>query len=345
MFLSKSPHGVYYLYYKKPDGKAAKVSTRTKKKSEAKLFLESFSIPEKIPAPQKVSLRLSDIKPSVMQYARSNFSKSNIDKYDLTFRNMERIIGNKFIDDITVLDIENYKSERIKEVKKISCNIEIKVIKAIFNLCVKFELINNNRLSKISKFKIEEKEILAFSDNEISIIFNSIMDENLKRIVEFALLTGCRISEILSIRFKDIDLENCELNITNREDFRTKSKKNRIIPISESLQLLIDSILKKDKNVINFYNQEEYIFTFNGRKFDRSTVTRKFKKVLREAGLPEKYHFHCLRHTFITTLIKRGISINYVKELAGHADINTTMNYVHITTNDLRNAVNKIRII
>jgi site-specific recombinase XerD len=69
-----------------------------------------------------------------------------------------------------------------------------------------------------------------------------------------------------------------------------------------------------------------------------------FKKYLRILGIHEKYHFHCLRHTFITNLIKKGVNINFVKEIAGHTDIETTMNYIHIVTEDLRKAVNLITL-
>ncbi len=71
---------------------------------------------------------------------------------------------------------------------------------------------------------------------------------------------------------------------------------------------------------------------------------KKFKKYLRQARLPEKYHFHCLRHTFITNLIKNGVNINYAKQLAGHSDLNTTMGYIHIETEDLREAVNLVKV-
>ena len=91
MFLSKSPHGIYYLYYKKPNGKVNKVSTRTKKKSEALLFLSKFSEPDNQPEPSKAPLKLSDIKPSILQYARSNYAKSTVSKYEQTFRNLVRI--------------------------------------------------------------------------------------------------------------------------------------------------------------------------------------------------------------------------------------------------------------
>ncbi|MBK8552806.1 MAG: tyrosine-type recombinase/integrase [Ignavibacteria bacterium] len=48
---------------------------------------------------------------------------------------------------------------------------------------------------------------------------------------------------------------------------------------------------------------------------------------------------------FITSLIKSGVNKNFVKEIAGHSEIQTTMNYIHIVTNDLREAVNKIKIV
>ena len=60
-------------------------------------------------------------------------------------------------------------------------------------------------------------------------------------------------------------------------------------------------------------------------------------------GFPEKYHFHCLRHTFITLLARKGVNIYDLKQLAGHSDIKTTELYMHNVTDDLRNAVNMLK--
>ncbi|MBK8552808.1 MAG: tyrosine-type recombinase/integrase [Ignavibacteria bacterium] len=97
-------------------------------------------------------------------------------------------------------------------------------------------------------------------------------------------------------------------------------------------------------NIISLCDPESYLFSRKGFKFNKDTISKKFKEVLRAVNFPEKFHFHCLRHTFITSLIKSGVNINYVKEIAGHSEIQTTMNYIHIITNDLREAVNKINI-
>ena len=83
-----------------------------------------------------------------------------------------------------------------------------------------------------------------------------------------------------------------------------------------------------------------YLFVnSNNCRYDKNFITKKFKCYLRLAGLPEKFHFHCLRHTAITNLIKAGVNINYVRQIAGHSDLKTTENYIHIGIEDLKNAV------
>ena len=66
--------------------------------------------------------------------------------------------------------------------------------------------------------------------------------------------------------------------------------------------------------------------------------------LLRLDGLRESLHFHCIRHTFLTQLARKVISIYHIKQIAGHSDIKTTEIYLHTVTDDLRNAVNKVNI-
>ena len=169
----------------------------------------------------------------------------------------------------------------------------------------------------------------------------------MKNLIIFALLTGCRLNEICNVQWKDINFQESILNISNKDNFKTKSGKQRKIPISdELLKLLYEMIEQKpNENVLSLYNPDNYIFSIRyGARLNIEYVSKAFKKILRRCNFPERYHFHCLRHTFITNLIKSGVNINYVKEIAGHSGIQTTMNYIHIVTNDLRDAVNKISI-
>ena len=350
MFIFKNPNGYYYLYYNCDlTFKRRKISCKTKSKSEALKFLSNFtnnSEEIKKNKPKQV-FYLQDLKEEILNYVSVNLRKSTIQIYRRVLNDLIRILKDKPIKLITIIDIENYKSKRLSEVKNTTVNIDLKTMRAIFNIAIKWEWINKNPMNAVKLLLITQKEKLAFTETELKFIINNISEVKLLNIVLFACYTGCRLNEILNVQWKDINIEEKTLTIRNKENFKTKTGKIRQIPISEKFFELLNSILdqKPDDKILSFYNPENYVFlnTIN-RKFIPSFVSMKFKKVLRKLNFPEKFHFHCLRHTFITNLIKSGVNINYVKEIAGHSEIKTTMNYIHIVTEDLRSAVNKIHL-
>ena len=212
---------------------------------------------------------------------------------------------------------------------------------------MKWKVLSHNPCQFVSKCIINEKEKLSFDDNDIEKILSLMSNLPISKIVLFALFTGCRINEILNIQWNDIDFIHKVFTVRNKPNFKTKTGKIRQIPISDKLFFILNDLYRNrcvDKdNILNFNNTNEYVFlNSKGVRHSRSRVTIEFKKYLRKAGIDEKFHFHCLRHTFITNLIKKGVSINFVKEIVGHSDIATTLNYVHIVTEDLRKAVNQI---
>lgn len=341
MFISKGYKGNYYLYFKQANGKLSKVSCKTKLKKEANEFLRNFTTNNSTKTVKNEVVYLDNFIKEVTRYITDNYRLSTQGIYKYALKTLIEIIGNKPILLITSNDIEKYRSERTKVVNRTTANIYFNTIKASFNLAVKWKLIYENPCKDLKQYKIDEKEILCFPDEEIALLINSIDDIKLQRIVKFALYSGCRISEIINLEWKDLDFNERVIFIRNKEGFATKSGKIRKIPFANKTLEIISEMQNEKSKVVNI--NYDYLFTNkNGVKYDRSRLTRHFKFYIRKIGLSEKYHFHCLRHTFITNLIKAGVNINFVKELAGHSDINTTMNYIHIVTEDLREAVNKI---
>lgn len=287
---------------------------------------------------------LEDLRNDVLKYTESNLALTTHKLYLSAFKNLIGFLGNKPIKLITTKQLDDYKSYRARSISKSTVNIELTCIKAIFNLALRWDLLNVSPAQYVEKFRIEQKEILCFNDIELKYLLDKMPDGNLKNIVLFALHTGCRLNEILNIQIKDINLGEKIIYIRNKPGFRTKSGKLRQSPISDHLYNLLESILKHDRNVYRLLEPERYLFTSpRGLKYERDFVSKKFKKYLRVFKMPEKFHFHCLRHTYITNLIKAGVNINYVRILAGHSELSTTMNYIHIVTDDLREAVNKVR--
>lgn len=342
MFLFKRSNGIYYLYYEdQQTGKRKAVSTKSKLKSEAIKFVTSFDT-QKQPSPNTRLIYLNQLQQEALNYALNNLSKGSYVIYKATFMHLLNTIGNKPLKSITGRDIELYKETRIKTVKKTTCNIEIRTLKAIFNLALKWNWINSNPMKDVKEFKTPEREHLSFSNDELTMILDNIKEGYLLNIVKFALYSGCRINEILNIQVKDLNFTEGIITIGNKEDFTTKSRKIRYIPISDKMSELLKDILKQKDNIFTLHEPETYLFNNNKIRFNKNHISKLFKKKLRLCGLPEKYHFHCLRHTFITNMVKAGLNINYIKQIAGHSDIKTTEKYVHICNNDLKSALNNI---
>lgn len=349
MFLSKHKNGIYYVHFvNELTGKRNSITTKERLKPKAINFLSNFQNNLKSKSKEKSKVHyLNELQTEVMKYVSNNMEHSTGKLYKAVFDNMLRIFNDKPIKLINSRDIELYKTVRAEEVTKATVNKDINTMKAIFNIAIRFEWLNLNPVKNIKKLSIPQKEYLAFSSIQIKTFLGSIENVSIKNFITFALLTGCRLNEIINLQWKDVNFSDRILTIRNKPNFKTKTGKIRQIPISDSLYNLLSGIINANtginENILIYVNPDRYIFVNpQDYKYSKNYVSKYFKDILRKLNFEEKYHFHCLRHTFITSLIKSGVNINYVKEIAGHSEIQTTMNYIHIATEDLREAVNKI---
>ena len=151
----------------------------------------------------------------------------------------------------------------------------------------------------------------------------------------FAANTGVRISELINLEWSDVDFHNMTVRISNKEDFETKSKRERTLPLNETAYDVLSGIERKG----------DYIFCrLDGKKRDKHFVCRSFKKCLRKAGLGEGYSFHSLRHTFASQLVQKGISLYMVQKLMGHANIKTTEIYAYLAPETFHNIVGVLQL-
>lgn len=118
------------------------------------------------------------------------------------------------------------------------------------------------------------------------------------------------------------DLKGNELNVYN-------DKANRVetIPLNTACLEVFNMKVKSIDRIFPYRSE---------------FISKSFKKLLRSLNFDESYHFHCLRHTFITNLVNRGTHFDIVKKLARHSNIQTTLGYIHTTSDELRKAVESL---
>jgi integrase/recombinase XerD len=148
--------------------------------------------------------------------------------------------------------------------------------------------------------------------------------------------TGCRISEALTLRVSEVDLENLLITLDG------KGRKQRIVPFSFELRKVLFRFISDYKRKPELL----LLATRNETKLDRHVTLRDVKRLCRRLGFnPPARTLHCFRHTMATSYIKRGGSVAALQRVLGHSSITTTMRYVHVQTADLSAAHERISLL
>jgi len=167
---------------------------------------------------------------------------------------------------------------------------------------------------------------IVLSKNEIANIINCITNKKHKLMVSIAYGAGLRISEVISLRVKDIDFDNLTIHIK-----QAKGNKDRITVFPEKLKSdLQTAFVYKNKNDLVFESER-------GGKLSTRSLQKVFEKAMQKVGIKKDATFHSLRHSFATHLLESGIDVRYLQELLGHSNIRTTQIYTKVTNTNIRN--------
>lgn len=255
-----------------------------------------------------------------LTYIKDTVKKRSWKRDELCLKHLNRFFGEKKLSNIKPQDIDDYKASRLKDVAPATVDRELEVLRHLFNLAERWnKFFGKNPVSKSGLLHpINQKERILSLDEEKRLL--SVCDTYLHSIIVTALYTGMRKGEILSLKWENIDLAN---NLITIDQTNAKSKKTRRIPVNSVIRkLLLEQRLKSAGS--------EYVFlSSKGTPYMRQdSLNRAYLLSLAKAEI-KGLRFHDLRHTAATRLIELGYSIVAVKEILGHASINTTMRYVH----------------
>lgn len=310
----------YYIDYHEKDGKRKReIVKNAQTRSEAVLSLqkkiaEIFDVTYSPNRAKKIKfMEFSELY--LENYSKLNKKSWKCDYYSLN-AHLVPYFGKFELSGITPLLIEKYRAERLKaEVNKSSTNRELALLKRMFNLAIDWDYSKENPVRKVRLFSEKDnlKERVLSEEEEAKLLEESA--EHLRSIIITALNTGMRKNEILTLTWSCVDLKQRLIQVV-----KTKSGKNREIPINDDLLEVLEELKKHKLSGYVFPNPK------TGNSF--KTVRHSFESACRRAEILN-LRFHDLRHTFSCRMIQKGCDIETLRDLLGHHSITVTQRYIH----------------
>jgi integrase/recombinase XerD len=152
-----------------------------------------------------------------------------------------------------------------------------------------------------------------------------------KALLEFAYASGVRVSELATLKVRDVDLQEGVATVFG------KGAKERMVPIGRSARRALDVYLRETRPALAGREGQGTVFlNAQGRPLTRMGIWKILRKHVKRAGVRKRVTPHTLRHCFATHLLEGGADLAAVQEMLGHADISTTQIYTHVDREYLR---------
>lgn len=217
-----------------------------------------------------------------------------------------------------------------------SVNRKIACLRTFFKFLMRQEVISKDPMSRISVLKTK-KRLPGFVKEEdmVNLLDNQVFDETFegqrnRLILEIFYGTGIRLSELINLKERSIDLANRTIKVLG------KRNKERVIPFSASLVSIIRNYLSIRNREVEMKDHGNLFVRENGEACYPMMIQKIVKRSLDKFPGVERRSPHILRHTYATHLLNKGADLNAVKDLLGHTSLAATQVYTHNSMEKLR---------
>ena len=204
---------------------------------------------------------------------------------------------------------------------------------------------------KIKNQIISEEELLSvlqshrdyIKNKEVNNLINTDKQRQLwfRPLIVTAFYTGLRQSELLDLKWKNLDFKSNQVSVVDGKGGKSRTT----ILLTPAHDILLS--WKK----ITYYGRERYVFesaksnSKQSIRMTNRTAARVFKDFVGKAKLSDSIHFHSLRHSCATYLLKAGFSVHEVQKMLGHSSISVTERYLHLVPQDLNDKAEELGLI
>ena len=280
---------------------------------------------------------LGEFQEDFLAYSVSNNKPATVYEKQMALKNhLVPAFGKKKLDTIGLAEVERFKAEKLTSgLDKKSVNNLLGVLRKLLNLAVEYGKLTH--APKVKALKTEHKPY-RFLDFEEMERFVAASEPQWTPFLVTALKTGLRVGELLALKWEDLDLVAGRLvvrrSLWRKQEGLPKGGRCREVPLSD----LAIATLKAHRHL-----RGPYVFCeADGSRLNHNRVKELVPRTCKRAGLAKRLTTHDLRHTFASHLVMRGVSLKAVQELLGHATIDMTMRYAHLSPEVNREAVQRL---
>jgi len=256
--------------------------------------------------------------------------------------------SNRDLSTLQASDIARFRDCEAKERSRATANLSVKVLRVCFNEAVRQGLLTVNSAARVKLLKSnKESKRRPFTVSEIKRILK-VCDSEWRGLVIFGLYLGQRLGDLAKLTWRAVNFETGEIAFTTR-----KTGRRIVLPLMQPLGDYLASLPASD-------NPNAFIFPRTASAKRTGTLSNQFREILVDAGLVEprghkargkgrsqarettEISFHSLRHSAVTMLKASGVSDVLAREIVGHESAAISRQYTHLTTDDLRNAMQRL---
>lgn len=243
--------------------------------------------------------------------------------------------------EITALDLEGYMMEmELRRFATSTISRSVASIHAMFQYLLRAGRIQSDPSENLKSPKVEKKipEILSVEDVDKLLNqprFETAKGKRDKAMLELLYATGMRVSELISLKLTDINLQYGYVSC-NSED------RERVIPIGNVSKLALKRYIDEARGNFVKNEAESILFTnCSGGAMSRQGFWKMLKGYADDAGIKQDITPHTLRHSFAVHMLQNGADVKSVQEMLGHSDISTTQVYLSMNVNRMRDVYMK----
>ncbi|WP_366183327.1 site-specific integrase [Flavobacterium ovatum] len=259
------------------------------------------------------------------QWLRSKrYSQSTVVTYSEALKSFLVFYREKPIAEITNEDVIIYNNDYILK-NNLSASYQNQTVNAVKLF---FQTIRDTKMlvDKIHRPKRAKVLPNVLSKEEVKLILNAHSNIKHKMMLSMIYSCGLRRSELLNLKFSDIDSKRNIVLLKN-----AKGKKDRIAPLSPKILAMLREYYIAYKPKIWLFEGQNA-----GEMYSEYSLQSVLKQALKKIGNTKPVTLHWLRHSYATHLLESGTDLRYIQELLGHNSSKTTEIYTHVSTKSLQ---------